>query len=287
MSVSLLREPEVLRDIALADAPACMALSQSVGWPHRVEDWEMAIGLGGGIVISLGSEIVATASWWPYGETHATLGLIVVSPEHQGAGLGRRLMQGLLARTQGRSLMLNATVAGTPLYERSGFVAWGGAIRQHHGTSLGVATPARDEAAVLRCAQASDLPLLDRLDQAATGLPRGALLRAVMERGEGVVLERAGEAAGFSMLRRFGRGFVIGPVVAADDADARVLVAHWLQARQGEFLRIDLPADSALSDWLVSCGLKAVDCVTSMVRGTLPLAQGPMQLHAPASQAFG
>lgn len=287
MSASLLREPDVLRDITLADAAACMALSQAVGWPHRVEDWEMAIGLGGGVVISLGSEIVATASWWPYGETHATVGLIIVSPEHQGAGHGRRLMQAVFARTQGRSLLLNATVAGTPLYERSGFVAWGGAIRQHNGTVVSVAAPLPAEGAVLRSAQACDLPMLEQLDQAATGLPRGALLRAVMERGEAVVLERGGIAVGFSMLRRFGRGFVIGPVVAADDSDARVLVAHWLQARQGAFLRIDLPVDSPLSDWLVSCGLKAVDGVASMVRGTLPLAQGPVQLHAPASQAFG
>ncbi len=287
MSDNLLREPAVLRDIALGDAPACMTLSQAVGWPHRVEDWEMAIGLGGGVVISLGSEIVATASWWPYGDTHATLGLIVVSPEHQGAGLGRRLMEALFAQTQGRSLLLNATVAGTPLYERSGFVAWGGGIRQHHGKVLAVAEPSLDEGAVLRSAWASDLPTLERLDHAATGLPRGALLRAVMERGDGVVLERGGKPAGFSMLRRFGRGFVVGPVVAKGDADARVLMAHWLHGRQSEFLRIDLPADSALSDWLVSCGLKAVDGVTSMVRGTLPLAQGPVQLHAPASQALG
>ena len=287
MPDSLLRDAVVLRDIALRDAAACVALSRAVDWPHRVEDWEMAIGLGRGVVATLGSEIVATALWWPYGEAHATVGLIVVSPEHQGVGIGRRLLEGVFAQTKTRSLLLNATIPGKPLYERSGFVAWGGAIRQHHGEVLDVAAEAPGEGAVLRGAQAADLSVLERLDFAATGLPRGALLRAVMERGEGVVLERGGKAVGFSMLRRFGRGFVIGPVVAEGDADARVLVAHWLQGRQGQFLRIDISPDSALSDWLASCGLKAVDRVTSMVRGTLPLSQGPVQLHAPASQALG
>lgn len=286
MSDSLTQAAAVLRDIAPGDAPACAVLSRVVGWPHRVEDWEMAIGLGSGVVICLGSEIVATALWWPYGDCHATLGLIVVSPEHQGAGLGRRLMQGLFAQAKGRSLLLNATVSGKPLYERSGFVSYG-AVCQHQGEVLAVAAPSPGEGATLRAADVSDLPVLDRLDHAATGLARGALLRAVMERGECVVLERAGKVAGFGMLRRFGRGLVIGPVVAEGDADARALVAHWLRGQQGQFLRIDVHEGSPLSDWLASCGLKLVDCGTSMVRGTLPLAQGPVQLHALASQAFG
>jgi GNAT superfamily N-acetyltransferase len=286
MSDSLVQEAAILRDIAPVDAPACAVLSRVVGWPHRVEDWEMAIGLGRGVVASLGSEIVATALWWPYGETHATLGMIIVSPEHQGAGLGRRLMQGLLAQTKSRSLLLNATVAGKPLYERSGFVTHG-AVCQHQGEVLAVAASSPGEGSTLRAAHASDLPELERLDHAATGLPRGALLRAVMKRGECVVIERGGKGAGFGMLRRFGRGLVIGPVVAEGDADARVLVAHWLHGRQGQFLRIDVHAGSALSDWLASCGLKPVDVGTSMVRGTLPLARGPVQLHALASQALG
>jgi hypothetical protein len=286
MSDSLVQEAAVLRDIAPRDASACAVLSRIVGWPHRVEDWEMAIGLGHGVVASLGSEIVATAMWWPYGQTHATLGMIIVSPEHQGAGLGRRLMQGLFAQTQERSLLLNSTFAGKPLYERSGFAAFG-AICQHHGEVLVVAAPSPGEGARLRAAHADDLQVLERLDHAATGLARGALLRAVMERGECVVIERGGKVAGFSMLRRFGRGLVIGPVVAEGDADAKALMAHWLQGREGQFLRIDVHADSPLSDWLASCGLKPVDRGTSMVRGTLPLAQGPVQLHALASQAFG
>ena len=61
----------------------------------------MVIGLGHGVVATLGAEIVATALWWPYGETHATLGMIIVSPDHQGAGIGKRLMQGLFEQTQG------------------------------------------------------------------------------------------------------------------------------------------------------------------------------------------
>lgn len=286
MGDTLIRDAAVLRDIAPADAASCAGLARAVGWPHRAEDWEMAIGLGHGVVATLGEEVVATALWWPYGAYHATLGMIIVSPEHQGAGLGRRLMQALLSQTEGRSLLLNATVAGQPLYEKLGFVLCG-AIRQYQGQAGAIAGPVLAEGTTLRPATLADLLVLDKLDEAATGLPRGPLLRAVLNAGEGTVLMRGGEAAGFSMMRYFGRGLVIGPVVAADLTDAQALLAHGLQARQGQFVRVDIEDGSPLVDLLTGAGLKPVDRVNSMVRGTLPTPTGSLRRYTLASQALG
>lgn len=286
MGDTLIREAAVLRNIAPSDATACAGLARAVGWPHRAEDWEMAIGLGHGVVATLGPEIVATALWWLYGEHHAALGMIIVSPEHQGAGLGRRLMQALLAQTEGRSLLLNATVAGQPLYEKLGFVLCG-AICQYQGEVGTVARPVLAGGTTLRAATLADLPALEQLDEAATGLPRGPLLRAVLSAGEGTVLMRGGEAAGFSMERRFGNGLVIGPVIAADLADAQTLLAHGLQARQGQFVRVDVEDGSPLVDLATGAGLKPVDRVNSMVRGTLPTPTGSVRRYTLASQALG
>jgi hypothetical protein len=276
----------VLREIAARDAAACVGLSRAVGWPHRVEDWEMVIGLGHGVVATLGGEIVATALWWPYGESHATLGMIIVSPDHQGAGIGKRLMQGLFEQTRTRSLMLNATAAGEPLYARCGFAPYGG-VSQYHGEALAVTAPSPRLGAMLRPGAAADLPELERLDREASGLPRRAVLVSLLERGECVVLERAGEAIGFSILRRFGRGLVVGPVVAPDAADARALIAHWLHGRQGQFIRVDIRVGSDLGAWLVECGLKPASTVTAMVRGQAPVAPGPARLYALINQALG
>lgn len=286
MPDSLSQDAALLRDITPADAPACSALAQAVGWPHRAEDCAMAIALGRGLVATLHGAVVATGLCWPYGESHATLGMIIVSPDHQGAGIGRALMQRLLAQLEGRSVMLNATVAGQPLYEKLGFVACG-SISQYQGEVASVATPdlAADES--LRPASVADLAELQRLDRVASGLPRQNLLACLLERGEGIVLERGGDAVGFSMLRRFGRGLVVGPVVADSDADARILVAHWLQGRPGQFLRTDIRTDSPLSGWLFAHGLKPAGDVVAMVRGTLPVPNGPLRLHALANQALG
>lgn len=276
----------VLREIAPSDAAACEALARAVGWPHRVEDCAMAIALGHGCVATIAGEVAAMGMWWPYGESHATVGMIIVSPDHQGAGLGRRLMQGLLAQAKDRSLMLNATAAGQPLYERLGFVPCG-EISQHHGEVLDVAAPVLPAGTTLRVATPADAPEIGRLDRAASGLPRGPLLASLLERGECIVLERGGRAVGFSVLRRFGRGLVVGPVVAKGDADAQVLMAHWLQGRRGQFMRIDIHASSPLAGWLTQHGLKPAGNVVAMVRGALPVVHGPLRVHALANQALG
>lgn len=286
MTDSLVQETAILRDIAPGDAPACGALARAVGWPHRAEDCAMVIALGHGLVATMAGEVVATGMWWPYGESHATLGMIIVSPDHQGAGLGRRLMQGLLEQVRHRSVMLNATLAGQPLYEKLGFVPCG-EICQYHGEVLEVSAPVLAAGTSLRAATAADMAELERLDHAASGLPRRAMLASLLERGECVVLERDGRAVGFSVLRRFGRGLVVGPVVAEGDADAQILVAHWLQGRQGQFVRIDIRANAPLAGWLTLQGLKPAGNVIAMVRGCLPVVQGPLRLHAVANQALG
>lgn len=182
--------------------------------------------------------------------------------------------------------MLNATVAGEPLYVKSGFRPRGG-IRQQHGHVLAVAAPPLGAGAYLRPASSADLPILEHLDRAATGLERGPTLAALLGCGECLVLERAGQPIGFSILRAFGRGHVIGPVVAADEADARTLIACWLHGRTGQFIRVDLPLGSGLGDWLEQHGLAPAGDVVAMVRGDLPAAPGPARLHALINQALG
>jgi len=280
------QEALTLRAIGIDDALSCAELSLRVGWPHRREDWEFVIGLGHGVVGVRDGKLVASALWWPYGKSHATLGMIIVAPEAQGAGIGKGLMQALLAQAGERSLMLNATVAGEPLYARLGFRPCGG-VRQHHGHVLAIAAPELGASERLRPASTADLSVLERLDHAATGLERKRTLAALLGCGECLVLERAGQPVGFSILRAFGRGHVIGPVVADSEADARTLIACWLHGRAGQFMRVDLQLGSGLGDWLVQHGLAPAGDVTAMVRGDLPAAPGPARLHALINQALG
>jgi hypothetical protein len=104
---------------------------------------------------------------------------------------------------------------------------------------------------------------------------------------EGVLIEKNGEAVGFATIRRFGRGHVIGPVVAPDAERAKALIAHWAQAYAGSFVRVDVTGESGLSAWVESLGLALIEPGVSMARGQAPASDGTVKQYAVVNQAIG
>ena len=102
-----------------------------------------------------------------------------------------------------------------------------------------------------------------------------------------VVLDDDGHARGFAMLRRFGRGHAIGPVVAPDAEGAQALIAHLVGLNAGRFTRIDIDFDSGLTEWVESLGLLRVDAATTMVRGAPLAPDADARLYAIVTQALG
>jgi predicted N-acetyltransferase YhbS len=274
------------RPMSKADLPAAHGLSQAVRWPHRLEDWQFVHRLGTGFVAEEDGALIGTALCWKYGKDHASLGMIIVSPAHQGKGIGRELMTRVLDELGCRSTLLIATPAGQPLYERLGFVATG-TVHQHQGTMAAAAPVALADGESMRPLDpASDGPALAELASRGLGMPRDGVLASLLEVAEGVVLERGGEAIGFSLMRRFGRGHVIGPVVAPDNQGARSLIAHWSAAYGGSFVRIDINAASGLSQWLTELGLAQVDAGVSMTRGASLVQDPEVRQFAIVNQAL-
>jgi hypothetical protein len=109
----------------------------------------------------------------------------------------------------------------------------------------------------------------------------------LLARGHAILIERNGAPAGFGFLRRHGRGWLIGPVAAIDDAAACNLIAALLAARRGDFVRIDVPARTGLGAWLSECGLPLVASGVVMARGAAPAAPGPAHRFALVNQAMG
>jgi GNAT superfamily N-acetyltransferase len=262
-----------LRAFKPDDLAAAHALSEAVLWPHRRVDWEFALALGEGLVAERDGETVGTALAWKWGPRHATLGLVVVAPHCQGRRIGQRLMSGLLERLGPRTILLHATPEGRGLYERLGFVQVG-EVRQHQGQALQAPLEALDPGVRLRPATQADIARLAALDAAAADMPREPLIRRLFESGDVVVLDHDGQARGFAVLRRFGRGQVIGPVVAPDAASARALIGHWVNMQAGRFLRIDTDFACGLAEWLESLGLRRAGNPVAMVRGPA-LRRGP------------
>ena len=274
----------VLVPFANEHLEGALRLSQEMSWPYRLEDWALALELGQGFVLRNGAGAVfATAAWWPYGEHHASAGMIIVAKAAQGRGHGARLMDALLAAAHPRTITLNSTAEGLALYERRGFVRIG-VIQQHQGVPH--ERHQAPAASLVRAMTPSDVEAIARLDLQATGWARRQMLDRLIQVGDGDVLARDGEPRGYAVSRLFGRGHVIGPVVAESAADARALIEAAL-ARLGQvFVRVDTAATTQLGDWLESIGLRQVGDATTMVKGPHITPAGPARMFALANQSF-
>lgn len=265
-----------------AQLAGALALSQQAGWPHRLEDWRMALALSEGVVALDGTgRVVGTALVTPYSSC-ATVNMVIVDETMRGQGVGRRLMDRALTLAGNQPLRLVATREGLPLYDKLGFREVG-AVAQHQGIVAAVAAPAGIEDA-----QADDLAAIGALDRAAFGADRTRLIGWLATHGCFAVARRDRAVAGYGALREFGRGEVIGPVVAEDAATARALLAHFLTRRQGAFVRVDTTAEAGLSPWLVAHGLAQVGGGVVMRRPAVPAHEAPtLRIFALANQALG
>jgi GNAT superfamily N-acetyltransferase len=267
-------------DFSAAHLEAAAALSQGERWPHRVEDWRLSLSLSRGVAAMAGDRLVGTALVTPFGDV-ATVNMIIVAADQRGRGLGRQLMQRAMALADPREWRLVATEDGLPLYRKLGFVETG-RILQHQGPLA--AEPEGDAGQ----STPEDAAGLARLDRAATGMERTPLVNALLSVGEIAVLRDGARITAYAARRPFGRGEVVGPVVAADADAARRLIAALLAGRQGRFTRIDIPADSGLAPWLAGLGFAEVGAGIAMRLGPpAPAAADGARSFALASQALG
>jgi GNAT superfamily N-acetyltransferase len=279
-----MNDDALLLPLATEHLPGALLLSQEMSWPYRLEDWAVALELGQGFVLLDGAgAVVATAAWWDHGDGHASAGMVIVAKAAQGRGHGARLMDALLAAAHPRTITLNSTAEGLALYERRGFVRIG-VVQQHQGVPevRDAAPPSRS----VRPMAPSDVEPVARLDRSATGWARRRMLDRLLQAGEGDVLVRDGERRGYAISRRFGRGHVIGPVVADDASDARALIEAALARLGPVFVRVDTDATTGLGDWLEGIGLRHVGDAITMVKGARVPPEGPARMFALANQSF-
>lgn len=285
-SLEISNDGVTLHAMTADDLVAAHALSVEVHWPHRLVDWEFLFSLGEGLVARHEGDIVGTAMYWAWGEAAATLGLVIVAPSCQGRRIGQRLMQGLLKQLEARTVVLHATAEGRGLYERLGFTATG-EVRQHQGKAKQAPLIALAPDMRLRPLGRNDADRLIALDAAACGMQRDALVRHLLDTADTVVLDRDGQAQGFAVLRRFGRGLTIGPVVAPDADGAKAMIAHWANLCVGKFVRIDLDFATGMAPWLESLGLRRAGNPIAMVRGPVLQRDADVRVFALAGQALG
>jgi GNAT superfamily N-acetyltransferase len=256
------------RDINEVDVKLLHALSIGVGWPHRPKDWDFLRRAGHGIVAVDGiGRVFGSAMWFPHGREFATIGLVITSPRTQAQGTGRWLMEQVFERCGDRNLSLNSTDAAYHLYLSLGFTKEA-TVYQWQGEVVAPSPVPPVLDGELRSLSAEDLEEISALDGRAMGTDRLRLLALLAENASICTLKRRGKIVGYSMNREFGRGRVIGPIVASNDRDAAHLTAVHLKDLTGQFARVDTREQTGLfTDFLQQSGLNISDTVTTMSKG--------------------
>lgn len=179
----------------LSDAGFGPHVGRLITWP-----WEQPAGV---VLVAAGRlrRIVGAACCASFGAT-GWIGALGVLPRARGRGVGAALTEacvGWLRDRGAETVLLHATDAGRPVYERVGFVAEGRSRAWRGGPAHVPPGPG------LRPLRPRDRKRVRRLDAEVTGEGRDAVLDAIVPL-TGLAAERDGELAGYLLSSPWGAG---------------------------------------------------------------------------------
>jgi len=117
--------PVTLRKMLLSDMDSLMKLKDAEGWNQLDEDWALLIGYKESVnlVAVLDDHIVGSITAINYNNTVAWIGMILVDRDYRGRRISKLLLREAMDKLDNcRSLKLDATPAGRPVYLKSGFI---------------------------------------------------------------------------------------------------------------------------------------------------------------------
>ncbi len=267
----------VLVDCGVADLADAQVLSDAAGWNQTADDWRtfMVNGKTLGYRTDEG-ELVASAAALPYGGAAGWISMVLVAQPWRHQGLATRLLEMCVAHLKelGAIPHLDATPAGMPAYRKLGFLGGLRMARWQGRSAAGADAPAD----ALRRAEHDDLQWMVALDAAANGMDRGFLLQDILTRA-GTRAWAMRDGSGFVLRRQGRRASQIGPLIAADEASALLLLQAALMGPE-EPVFLDLPERwQQLARELAGRGF-------GIQRPFVRMALGPAPAHQPGDHLF-
>ena len=192
--------------------------------------------------------------------------MVLVHPEFRGRGIAAQLMGACicyLKQKQVRSIKLDATDMGRPVYLKLGFHDEEPVVRYMNENP-----PVRD-AASGHITEVLNWAGIAGLDQTAFGANRIALLKNLSVNGPAVQYSKSGTSDfGFGFARAGFRANFIGPIVATSTAVAQEILCGLLVRLSNKPVMIDiLPDNQRAGELITSLGFKPSRSLTRMCSG--------------------
>jgi GNAT superfamily N-acetyltransferase len=212
------------------------------------------------VVAESGGQILGSNCLYEHSEI-AGVGPITIDPAIQNKGVGRALMEAVLARSTERGCrgtrLLQAAFhnRSLSLYTKLGFDT-----REPISAMQGPAIKSLAPGYSVRSARVSDLEECNRLCQGVHGHDRSGELRDAIEQGSAIVAERDGRTVAYSTSIGF-----FGHTVGESNADVQALISN-ADVFAGPGILVPT-RNAGLFRWCLENGLRVVQPMTLMTTG--------------------
>jgi GNAT superfamily N-acetyltransferase len=256
-----------IRQMTIDDLPLGLRLSRQAGWNQTESDWLrfMKLEPEGCFVAELNGCSIGTTTTCIFGPI-AWIAMVLVDKNARGQGVGTKLLKHSLDYLHAgkvKTVRLDATAAGRPIYEKLGFVPEYELARFEGISRLSKTTQPVTEAVPIFYAD------MIAFDRQTTGTNRVKMLvRLFKEFPQNTrILSRDDKIDGFITMRPGANAIQIGPCIATMDTGP-ALLSDALNRCEGKAVFVDIPADNVHAVRIAeSGGLKIQRRFTRMCRG--------------------
>jgi len=273
------------------DLPAALRLCRQANWNQVEADWEFFLASGHGrVATDDAGHIVGSVATMGYGDAFSWIAMVLVDPQYRRAGIGTKLLKEALDMLgDGTTARLDATPAGREVYLPLGFSEEYGLQRMVRPVTVRL-KPDTTEIGTVRRITDADFKEIVMADRGVFGGERHALLEMCRhEAPEYALITTSGDGPidGY-LFGRHGYSFEhMGPLVARDEAGARLLVAACLSRHADRPFIIDVPLRESWTAWLESAGFTLQRPFARMRRGERRYDECVERMFAIAGPEFG
>lgn len=233
-----------VRQMVATDIPGAMQLVLAENWNQTQVDWQMFLELNSNLclVATYKTAIIGTVTAINYKNDVAWIGMMLVSKAYRGLGVSKSLLNTIIEKLEGcKSIKLDATAAGIPVYKKLGF-------QEELEIDRMVTTPfnsiinnrSRD---IVRVISENDLVELSKLDLKFFGANRIDLFNFLKKKNKAWCLIRNECIVGYVFVRPGRNYFQLGPLMAETVDDALNLIEIILENNVGQSIVIDVLHD--------------------------------------------
>ena len=268
-----------IRPMTMADVPLGMRVKELAGWNQTEADWHRFLQLqpDGCFVAEFAGAGVGTVAAFIFDRV-AWIAMVLVDPNYRKHGIGTALMNRALEFIGNRTVRLDATALGQPVYAKLGFIC------EYELTRYEGPLASRKTAATLVRVVTGDLATrpFNQLDLRVTGTNRAKLLIELAQTGMHVI-----DQTGYLLDRPGSRATQIGPAVALDADSGLALLNDAAQRLAGQRVLLDIPVQNQPAiAWAEAAGLTAQRTFLRMRRGPAIIDQ-PQQIWASSGPEKG